>query len=163
MELRGKFQIITAHCRVKLVFCCSYNVVAICETWLNDTVLSSELLSGCNIYCKDRSGRIGGGVITAVKHDIQSNRRFDLEKDQIEMVALELLKDSYKPVILYIFYHPHPDPDDLNLLNYSLQQNPETACIVLVGDFNLPSIKWSLDESTSTNLRGTAQKKLSLS
>ena len=77
--------------------------MAICETWLNDTVLSSELLSGYNIYRKDRSGRSGGGVLITVKHDIQSNRRFDLERDQIETVAVELLKDSYKPVILYIF------------------------------------------------------------
>ena len=71
-------------------------------------------------------------------------------------LKLYLLKDSYKPIILYIFYHPDPGPDNLNLLNYSLQRNPETACIVLVGDFNLSSIKWSLDESTSTNLGGSA-------
>ena len=42
-------------------------------------------------------------MLITVKHDIQSNRRFDLERDQIETVAVELLKDSYKPVILYIF------------------------------------------------------------
>ena len=85
------------------------------------SILSFELLFGYNIYGKHRSGRIGGGVLIAVKNDIQSNRRFDLERDQIEIVAVELLKDSYKPVILYIFYHPDPGPDDLNLLNYSLQ------------------------------------------
>ena len=95
-------------------------------------------------------------MLIAVKHDIQSNRRFDLERDQIETVAVELLKDSYKPVILYIFYHADPGPDDLNLLNYYLQQHTETACIVPVGDFKLPSIKWSSDEYTSTNLGGTA-------
>jgi len=72
----------------QLFFFCSYDVVAICETWLNDTVLSSELLSGYNIYRKDRSGKSGGGVLIAVKHDIQSNRRFDLERDQIEIVAV---------------------------------------------------------------------------
>ena len=46
---------------------------------------------------------------------------------------------------------------DLNLLNHSLQLNPETACTVLVSDFNLPSIKWSLDESTSTNIGGAVE------
>ena len=97
-------------------------------------------------------------MLIAVKIDIQSNRRFDLERDQIELVAVELFKDSSKPVILYTFYHPDPGPDDLNLLNQSLQQNSETACMVLVGDFNLPTIKWSLDESTSTNLGGTAEE-----
>lgn len=42
------------------------------------------------------------------------------------------------------------------LANHSLQLNPETACTVFVSDFNLPSIKWSLDESTST-IGGTVE------
>ena len=124
----------------QLVYRRSYDVVSICETWLNDTVLSSEILTGYNIYRKDRTGKTGGGVLIAVKIDIRSNRRFDLERDQIELVPVELFKDSSKPVILYTFYHPDPGPDDLNLPNHSLQQNSETACMVLLGDFNLPSI-----------------------
>lgn len=142
----------------QLVYRRSYDVVSICETWLNDTVLSSEILTGYNIYRKDRTGKTGGGVLIAVKIDIRSNHRFDLEREQITLVAIELFKDSSKPVILYTFYHPDPGPDDLNLLNHSLQQNSEMACMVLVGDFNLPSIKWSLDESTSTSLGGTVEE-----
>ena len=42
------------------------------------------------------------------------------------------------------------------LANHSLQLNPETACTAFVSDFNLPSIKWSLDESTST-IGGTVE------
>lgn len=94
-------------------------------------------------------------MLTAVGHDIQSNRRSDIESDQIELVAVELFKDGCKPLIFYSFYHPDPCPDDLTLLNRSLRQNPETACM---GDFNLPSIKWSLDESIPTNLGGTAEE-----
>ena len=120
-------------------------------------MLSSEILTGYNIYRNDRTGKTGGGVLIAVNIDIRSNRHFDLERDQIELAAVELFKGSSKPVILYTFYHPDPGPDDLNLLNHSLQQNSETACMV-VGDFNLPSIKWSLDESTSTSLGGTAEE-----
>ena len=133
-------------------------VESICETWFNDTLLSSEILTGYSIQRKDRSGKTGGGVLIAVRHDIQSNCRSDLESDQIELVAVELFKDGCKPLILYTFYHPDPGPDDLTLLNRSLEQNPETACNVLVGDFNPPSIKWSLDESTPTNLGGTAEE-----
>lgn len=95
-------------------------------------------------------------MLIAVKSYIQSNRRKDLERDQVEMVVVEFFKDSCKPVILCTFYHPEPGYDDLNLLNLSLQQNSETTCIVLVGDFNLPSIKWSLDKSTSIHIGETA-------
>lgn len=42
------------------------------------------------------------------------------------------------------------------LANHSLQLNPETACTAFVSDFNLPWIKWSLDESTST-IGGTVE------
>lgn len=71
-------------------------------------MLSSEILTGYNIYRKDRTGKTGGGVLIAVKIDIRSNRRFDLEREQIELVAVELFKDSSKPFILYTFYHPDP-------------------------------------------------------
>jgi len=97
-------------------------------------------------------------VLNAVKHDIQSNRRFHLERDQVELVALELFRDSCNPVILYTFYHPDPGPDGLNLLNHSLQQNPETACMVLVGDFNHPLTKCLLDESTSITIGGPVEE-----
>ena len=103
----------------QLVFCCWHDVAPICETWLKDKVLPSELLPGYNIYHKDRSRRVRGRVLIAVKHDIQSNHCFDLGKNQIEMVTVELLKISCKPVILYTFYHAAPALDDLNLLNIS--------------------------------------------
>ena len=83
-------------------------------------------------------------MLIAVKHDIQSNRRFDLERDQIETVAVELLKDSYKPVILYIFYHADPGPDDLNLLNYYLQQHTETPINqMVIGRVYLNQLRWN--------------------
>lgn len=34
-----------------------YEVICICETWLNETVLDSELLPGFNVFRKDRNGK----------------------------------------------------------------------------------------------------------
>ena len=49
----------------------SYDLVCICETWLNDTVLSTELIQGYSIFRRDRACKTGGGVLIAVKSDLQ--------------------------------------------------------------------------------------------
>jgi hypothetical protein len=43
-----------------------YDVVCICETWLNDSILDSEILPGYNIFRKDRTNKIGGGVLVGI-------------------------------------------------------------------------------------------------
>ena len=102
--------------------------------------MSAEILTGYNIYRKDRPGRTGGGVLIAVKSDIRSSHRKDLERDNIEFAVVELVKDSTKSVILYTVYLPEPRQDELHQLNLSSQGNPESACVVIVGDFNLPTL-----------------------
>ena len=56
----------------ELVHLGNYEVICICETWLNETVLDSELLPGFNVFRKDRKGKIGGGVLIAVKEELQA-------------------------------------------------------------------------------------------
>ena len=131
----------------ELVYDNDYDAVAICETWLNDSVMSAGILTGYNIYRKDRPGRTGGGVLIAVKSDIRSSHRKNLERDNIEFAVFELVKDSTKSVTLYIVYLPELRHDELHQLNLSLQGKPESACVVVVGDFNLPTLNWSPDES----------------
>ena len=125
------------------------NVVCVCETWLNNLVQSSEILSSYgSILRRDIIGRIGGGVLVAVKADIQVTRRHDLEPDNTELIVTELMKSNNKPVIPYTFYRP-PDskPEVYHQINESIQNNSESSRIIMVGDFNLPSIKWSSDQS----------------
>jgi hypothetical protein len=92
----------------ELVYSRDYVVVSICETWLNDSVMSAEILTGYNIYRKDRLGRTGWGVLIAVTSGIRSSHRKDLERDNIEFAVVELVKDSTKSVILYTVYLPEP-------------------------------------------------------
>ncbi|CAB4007297.1 Hypothetical predicted protein [Paramuricea clavata] len=91
-----------------------YEVVCICETWLNNTILDTELL------------------------------------------PVQLNKANNEPVILYVYYHPpNSSPDaGLSLLDNSIASNPESCCIILVGDFNIPSISWSDSPSTPINTSG---------
>ena len=66
-----------------------FDVISLCETWLNPTVLDGEILPGYNIFRRDRDGR-GGGVLIAVKNTIHASRRTDLERLGIELVVVEL-------------------------------------------------------------------------
>lgn len=101
----------------QLVYRLSYDVVCISETWLNDSFLSTEILTGYSIYRKDRTGKTGGGVLIAVKSEIHTRRRSDLERDNIELVVIELTKDNSKPIILHSLYHPESGPVDFQHLN----------------------------------------------
>ena len=90
----------------ELVYAGDYEVICISETWLNDTFLDSELLQGFNNFRRDRKGKIGGGVLIATKDCLQATRRCVLERDEIELVVVQLRKTNNKPVILYSSYHP---------------------------------------------------------
>ena len=141
-----------------LVYSGNYDVVCVCETWLNNSVLSSEILPNYGtVYRRDRSGRVGGGVLVVVKSGIQATRRYDLEIDDTELIVIEVVTSNSKPVILYTFYRP-PDstPDVFQSLNNSLQRNKESSRIVMIGDFNLPSLQWSSHENVPVNTGGTS-------
>jgi hypothetical protein len=142
-----------------LVYSATYDVVCICETWLNESVLSSELLPGYSIFRRDRVGKIGGGVLVAVKLNLHATRRLDLENENIELVVIELAIENSKTALLYTFYRP-PDsgPDVFQHLNLSLQNTSESTCIVLIGDFNLPAIDWSLDQPTPATNGGQLEE-----
>ena len=84
-------------------------------------------------------------MLIAVKEGLQVTRRGDLERDGVELVVAQINKANNKPVILYVYYRPpRSSSDGLNLLNNSLLSNPESSCIVLVGDFNITMIQLTL-------------------
>ena len=65
----------------QLVYRRDHDVVCVCETWLNDSVMECELLYGYSFYRRSREGRVGGGLLFAIKTDLQAFRRLDLEKE----------------------------------------------------------------------------------
>ncbi|CAB4045826.1 Hypothetical predicted protein [Paramuricea clavata] len=126
----------------QLTYSGNYDVVCVCETWLNNSILSSEILPNYgSVFRCDRVGRIGGGVLVAVKTGIQVTRRHDLEPENTEIVVIEMLKSNSKPVVLYTFYRPpNSMPDVLQSLNNSLQRNSESSRVVVIGDFTESTI-----------------------
>ena len=118
-----------------------------CETWLNDLILDNEILPGYTIHRKDRHDNArGGGVLIAVKNEIRSSRRTSFEGAQSELITIELYPANCSKFILGVFYRPpNSDEDILTELRASLDRLDESCQLVLVGDFNLPNIDWSLD------------------
>ncbi|CAB4007842.1 Hypothetical predicted protein [Paramuricea clavata] len=140
----------------ELVHSGSYDIICICETWLNDSIISSELLPGYSVFRRDRVEKVGGGVLVAVKANLHATRRPDLERNEIELVVVELNNTNSKPVILYTFYRPPVSgPEVFHHLSSSLQNTSESSCIVLAGDFNLPALDWTtFDEQIPTTAGG---------
>ncbi|CAB4002720.1 Hypothetical predicted protein [Paramuricea clavata] len=132
-----------------------YDVVCICETWLNDSIPDSEILPGYNIFRKDRANKIGGGVLVGIKSDLEASHRPDLERPNCELVVIQLKQTNSKPVTLYTFYRPpNAAPDALHELNDSLQSKSENDGVVVVRDFNLPGVTWSEDHTPPMSSRG---------
>ena len=139
----------------QLVYGNFYDVVGVCETWLNNTILNGELLQGYNLFRKDRTGKIGGGALVAIKSELEALHRPDLERPDCELVVVQIKSLNSKPVILYTFYRPpNSTHNSLNELNDSLQSNVEKDYVVVVGDFNLSELRWCEDQTTPNSSTG---------
>jgi len=136
---------------------CNPDVILGCETWLNPSVTSSEIIppGWGELYRKDRKdGR--GGVVVGVKKCLIS-RQIDLDTDT-ELVAAEIISSSGNPLIVASLYRPplngQQGTDYANNLTESISQlcAKYPKCPVWIGgDANLPDIDWSADSIVSNN------------
>ncbi len=132
-----------------LVFEGDFDVIAISESWLKDNVRDDVLsLAGYQIpFFKNRQSR-GGGVMLYVKEEIGAIHRDDLEKNNTEILWVELrLKD--KKVMFGTGYRP-PGATALQVDEFIdslseqvenvLNENPDA--LIIVGDFNDRCTHW---------------------
>mgnify|MGYP001550270335 CR=1 FL=1 len=132
-------------------------IVAVTETWLNDSILDGEILpSSFCIHRKDRCNTLpdsrGGGILLAINSSIPSRRRGDLEP-QIEILVCEVAPCSSQKIAVVLCYRaPRNDLHGFisHLEKTLFDVNREYQRICVLGDFNLPSINWkNVDESRS--------------
>ena len=122
---------------------------------MNNTILNGELLQGYNIFRKDRTGKIEGGVLVAIKSELEALHRPDLKRPDCELAVVQIKNLICKPVILCTFYRPpNLTHNSLNELNDPLQSNVEIDHVVVVGNFNLPELRWSEDQTTPNSSTG---------
>ncbi|ELT93849.1 hypothetical protein CAPTEDRAFT_200755 [Capitella teleta] len=125
-------------------------LVAITETWLNDSVFDGEVLPPYFfIHRKDRSvtnpDKRGGGVLLAVDERLPLKRRRDLEPP-CEVLVCELSPKGAPRVAVLLCYRP-PNTD-LNAFNNLIEQCifnifHEFSVLCLLGDFNITNVNWS--------------------
>ncbi len=120
---------------------CDFDILAFSETWLNPSVIPSDLLfdSFQPPERKDRTGDSHGGVILYIKDNIHYKRRSDLEIIGIECIWIELVLLT-KHILFGVYYRP----PNTNALQHSrivdsihLAVDTGISDIIITGDFNI--------------------------
>lgn len=144
-----------------------YDCISINETWLHPSHNNEEFIhEKYNVFRKDRKNtnvdaQRGGGVLLAI------NKKFDCEEvsfpeiKHIEAICIRVTFESSHLYIysLYIRNRTNVEPDittnryadhvkALTVLNTMCSP---TDTIIVLGDFNLPSVNWLSDEHSAIN------------
>ena len=120
----------------------SVQVVGVCETWLSNTVQSSVVnIPGFNIFRNDsQSGLNKHGVGLYLSSSIKVGQVF---KEHPNTLAIFLPEFNLYVIVVY------RPPSNSSIENIALLSYLQSFCygknVVLMGDFNLPSISWCDD------------------
>lgn len=148
---------------------CEYDVIALTETWLNPAVYNGELFcSEFMVFRCDRSKsnsecKLGGGVLIAVRcnNTISCEQIFVPGAECIEIVFVRV-KCEMKITYLCCLYIPSGANDTVYesyitilQLFFETAKMEVTDNIVLIGDFNIPSVDWVRDEDNEDVLLPT--------
>ena len=98
------------------------------------------------MFRRDRSARRGGGLLVYFFDQIKARRRVDLDKENIDCIALDLTLDAHTRCLLLSSYRaPTFNPDHYfnalcNILAELESTNPQM--LMLLGDFNAKHTLW---------------------
>lgn len=132
----------------------SYDAIALCETWLNGETISNQIFGTIyNVFRLDRNTNnskklSGGGVLLALRASLKARQLLIPDTEAVEQIWVAV---SFKSHTLYIcvVYIPPDRTQDPNVIDQHIRslswitsrmQLKDT--ILIVGDFNLPNIKW---------------------
>ena len=143
------------------IFNNSPDIIALNETWLKPTVLSSEILP-CeyNVFRLDRSQythpidplnpskfrRNGGGVLIAVHNELYIQSKVIPIKCAAELLAVELTLCDGSKIILTTCYRVGtlgtPNCNEIIQTLSKLSRTKMLRKFVVIGDFNLKGVNW---------------------
>ena len=112
-------------------------VLAVTDTWLDESVTDSEIkLNSYIVHRKDRN-RKGGGVCLFIRSDIAFNPKPELSADDLESLYVNILLPKTKPILIGVCYRPPTQANFYKLLEESLIESvsPDME-FILLGDFN---------------------------
>ena len=135
------------------------DIVCGTETWLDNTIASSEIFPhNYKVYRKDRN-REGGGVCIAVADYLSSTEEPTLNVESTEIIWVKIKIKCKTDLLISSFYRPHvTDTASIDGLLEStrLASQFRSAILVIGGDFNFPDWDWK----TMTLKQGCSQPRL---
>ncbi|XP_068703977.1 uncharacterized protein [Montipora foliosa] len=127
------------------IYANSENIVIVFETWLTSAILDHEILpSGYVVYRRDRGNdKRGGRVLIAIKNDVASARRTDLESN-CELVVMEVNPSRGNKFLVSGLYRPPSTKGEYLLAFKDFLANADRGStpLYVYGDFNFPDINW---------------------
>ncbi|KAK4810957.1 hypothetical protein QYF61_013365 [Mycteria americana] len=121
----------------------NYDMVAITETWWDDSHNWSAAMNGYKIFRRDRRGRRGGGVALYIRECLDSLELNDGD-DRVECLWVRIKGKANKAgIVVGVCYRPPNQDEETDELFYKqLGEASQSLALVLVGDFNLPDVCW---------------------
>lgn len=142
-----------------------YDCISINETWLHPSHSNSEFINEkYNVFRKDRKlsdvkANRGGGVLLAVQKKYDCEMMNFPEIDPIEAVCIRLALNSsfIYTYSLYIRNRLNTEPEltlaryknHITAINALKEKCSPKDTLVVLGDFNLPSVEWMSDSGAS--------------
>lgn len=104
------------------VLCNNYDIICLTETWLDDTVMSSEIFD--DRYCvlrRDRDAKFrdrykksyGGGILVAYSKNLQIIYRKEWSSEYLEDLWLQIKVNESLTISLCVVYLPDYLPTDI--------------------------------------------------
>lgn len=133
---------------------CDYDIVVLTETWLNKNVLDAELTDEYVIHRCDRSASTsqclrGGGVLIGVKKNIRCNVFTINGADRLEQVVIRASVGSVSLVVCAVYLPPNTElglyEQHAACINELHRKTSIHDRIVVLGDYNLPLLRWCFD------------------
>lgn len=133
----------------------------ITETWLTNDIADGELLAGTDTYNICRTDREntkstklrGGGVMIIVNKKFKASSISFPIRFLIEIVACVITWNKDKIAIIAIYspgYDRQLQSNELSQILHHITNNLNIHKIILIGDFNLPSLDWKYDYSETS-------------
>ncbi|RMC21758.1 hypothetical protein DUI87_02627 [Hirundo rustica rustica] len=132
----------------------NYDIVAITETWWDDSHSWSTALDGYKLFRRDRKGRRGGGVALYIR-GVLDVIGIETNDDEVESLWVKIKGKANKAdILLGVCYRPPNQDEEVDNLFYKQLNNVSgSSALVLVGDFNLPDICWELNTAEKQQSR----------
>ncbi|KAK4823680.1 hypothetical protein QYF61_005651 [Mycteria americana] len=121
----------------------NYDMVAITETWWDNSHNWSVAMDGYKLFRRDRRGRRGGGVALYIRESLDSLELNDCD-DRVECLWVRIRGKANKAdIVVGVCYRPPNQDEETDELFYKqLGEASRSLALVLVGDFNLPDVCW---------------------